>query len=79
MMVVASKRASITRGQLFNQLRQWRQLSFVNQIEFLHKEYKVFEASVEMGLLAQLHHLAEVLVVDVGVHPEQTLQDGFHY
>ena len=28
-----------------------------------------------MGLLLQLHHRVEVLVVDVGVNPEQTLQD----
>lgn len=29
-----------------------------------------------MRLLAQLHHLGEVLVVDVRVHAEQPLEDG---
>lgn len=30
-----------------------------------------------MGLLLQLHHRVKMLVVDVSVNPEQTLQDGF--
>lgn len=43
--------------------------------EYLHEEDEVFEGSVEVRLLAELHHLGEVLVVDVRVHAEQTLQD----
>ena len=35
----------------------------------------MLEGGVEVGLLLQLHHRIEVLVVDVGVNPEQTLQD----
>ena len=48
----------------------------VNKVELLHKEDEMFERCVEMGLFTQLHHLLEVLVVDVGVHAEQSLQDG---
>lgn len=32
-----------------------------------------------MGLLLQLHHRVKVLVVDVGVDPEQALQDGLSH
>ena len=46
---------------------------------YLNKEYKVFERGVEVRLLAQLHHLGEVLVVDVRVHAEQTLQDRLRH
>lgn len=35
----------------------------------------MFEGCIEMGLFTQLHHLFEVLVVDVGVHTKQPLQD----
>lgn len=43
----------------------------------LNKENEVLEGGVEVGLLLQLHHRVEMLVVDVSVNPEQTLQDGF--
>lgn len=36
----------------------------------------MLEGGVEMRLLPELHHLGEVLVVDVRVHAEQPLQDG---
>lgn len=45
----------------------------------LYKEYEVFEGGVEMRLLAELDHLREVLVVDVRVHAEQTLQDRLRH
>lgn len=41
----------------------------------LHKEDKVLEGGVEVGLLLQPHDRIEVLVVDVGIHTEQPLQD----
>lgn len=43
----------------------------------LNKENEVLEGSVEVGLFLQLHHRVKMLVVDVSVNPEQTLQDGF--
>lgn len=43
--------------------------------KYLHEEDKVLEGGVEVRLLAQLHHLGEVLVVDVCVHAEQSLED----
>lgn len=43
----------------------------------LNKENEVLEGGVEVGLLLQLHHRVKMLVVDVSVNPEQTLQDGF--
>lgn len=43
---------------------------------YLNKKDEVFERRVEVGLLLQLHHRVKVLVVDVSVHPEQTLQNG---
>lgn len=45
-------------------------------ILYLNKEDEVFEWRVEVGLLLQLHDGVKVLVVDVGVDPEQTLQNG---
>lgn len=42
----------------------------------LDEEDKVLERGVEMGLLLELDDRVKVLVVDVGVDPEQTLQDG---
>lgn len=42
----------------------------------LHEEDEVLEGGVEVSLLLQPHHRVEVLVVDVGVDPEQPLQDG---
>ncbi len=43
----------------------------------LNEENEVLEGGVEVGLLLQLHHRVKMLVVDVSVNPEQTLQDGF--
>lgn len=43
----------------------------------LNKENEMLEGGVEVGLLLQLHHRVKMLVVDVSVNPEQTLQDGF--
>lgn len=37
----------------------------------------MLEGGVEVSLLLQLHHRVKMLVVDVSVDPEQTLQDGF--
>lgn len=49
----------------------------MSEIPYLNKEDEVFERRVEVGLLLQLHHRVKMLVVDVSVNPEQTLQDGF--
>ena len=46
---------------------------------YLNEEDEVFEGGVEMGLLLELHDRVKVLVVDVGVHPEQTLQNGLRH
>lgn len=54
---------------LYLKIRHWW------QVTDLHKEDEVLEGGVEVRLLAQLHHLGEVLVVDVRVHAEQALQD----
>ena len=43
---------------------------------YLNKKDEVFERRVEVGLLLQLHDRVKVLVVYVGVDPEQALQDG---
>lgn len=37
---------------------------------YLHKEDKVLERGVEVGLLLQPHDRIKVLVVNVGVHAE---------
>lgn len=62
-------------GQLVDQLLQRRQLPLIDQIELLHEEDEVLERRVQVRLLAEAHHLLEVLVVDVRVHAEQPLQD----
>lgn len=48
----------------------------MSDILHLNKKDEVFERRVEMGLLLQLHDRVKVLVVDVSVDSEQTLQDG---
>lgn len=68
---------SVLGSKLLNQVLQGSELSSVNEVELLDKENEVLEGSVEVGLLLQLHHGVKMLVVDVSVHPEQTLQDGF--
>ena len=45
----------------------------------MYEEDEVFEGGVEVGLLLQLDHLWEVLVVDVCVHAEQPLQDRLRH
>ena len=42
----------------------------------MHKEDKVLEGGVEVCLLLQPHDGIEVLVVNVGIHTEESLQDG---
>lgn len=46
---------------------------------YLNKKDEVFERRVEVSLLLQLHDRVKVLVVDVGVDPEQALQDGLRH
>lgn len=50
---------------------------FNTRSEFLHlnKKDEVFEGCVEVGLLLQPHDRVEMLVVDVGIDPEQALQN----
>lgn len=45
----------------------------------LNKENEVLEGGVEVGLLLQLHHRVKMLMVDMSINPEQTLQDGFSH
>lgn len=63
-------------GVLLSRIREW---SCVGSSTYLHEEDEVFEGGVEVRLLPQLHHLGEVLVVDVRVHAEQTLQDRLRH
>lgn len=60
-------------GELLDELLQRRQLAPLDEAELLHEEDEVLERRVQVRLLAQRHHLREVLVVDVGVHAEQPL------
>ena len=46
------------------------------RLSYLNEEDEVFEGGVEVGLLLQLDDWIKVLVVDVSVDTEQTLQDG---
>lgn len=55
----------------------WVLTSWGRKDSRLNKENEMLEGGVEVGLLLQLHHRVKVLVVDVSVDPEQTLQDGF--
>lgn len=68
---------SVLGAKLLDQILQGSKLSPVNKVELLDKENEVLEGGVEVGLLLQLHHRVKMLVVDVSVNPEQTLQDGF--
>lgn len=49
----------------------------VARSSYLNKENEVLEWSVKVGLLLQLHHRVKMLVIDVSINSEQTLQDGF--
>lgn len=55
----------------------WVLTSWGRKDPHLNKENEMLEGSVEVSLLLQLHHRVKVLVVDVSIDPEQTLQDGF--
>lgn len=68
---------SVLGSKLLDQVLQRSKLSPVNKVELLNKENEVLEGGVEVSLLLQLHHRVKMLVVDVSVNPEQTLQDGF--
>lgn len=63
---------AILAGQLIDEFLKRCQLAALNEVELLDKVDKVLEGGVEMGLLAQLHHLLEVLVVNVGIHTKQS-------
>ena len=52
-------------------------MSFLIFAPHLHEENEVLERSVEVRLFAQLHHFGEMLVVNVGIHSEESLQDCF--
>lgn len=45
-------------------------------LTYLNKENKVLKGGVEVGLLLQLHHGVKVLVVNMGINPEETLQNS---
>lgn len=56
---------------------QWGQFLAVDKVELLDEEDEMFEAGVQMGLLTQLHHFFEMLMVNVGIDSEKALQDCF--
>lgn len=66
-------------GQFVDEFLQRSQFSPLDQAKLLNEENKVLERCVEMRLLSQLYHFAEVLMINVGVHPKQTFQDRFGY
>lgn len=66
----------VATGELLNQLIQWCQFTLVNQIKLLNEEDEMLKASVEVSLLTQLHHLTEMLMVNVRIHAKETLKDG---
>lgn len=68
---------AVLAGQLIDQLLKRSQLAALYQVELLDKVDKVLKGGVEMGLLTELNHLLEVLVVYVGIHPKQSFQNGF--
>ena len=47
-----------------------------NRGAYLCEVHEVLEAGVEVGLLAQIAHVAKVGVVDVRIDTEETLEDG---
>lgn len=50
--------------------------SDMTEILHLYEKDEVFEWRVEVSLLLQLHDRVKMLVVDVGVDPEQALQNS---
>lgn len=68
---------AILRSELIDQLGQGRQLVVYDERKLLYKIDKMFEAGVEMCFFAQLHHLVKVLVINVCVHPKQSLKNCF--
>jgi len=59
-----------------NELMERRKFFPLDQFELLNEVNEMLERSVKMSLFPQTNHLLEVLVVDVSVHPEQSLQNG---
>ena len=62
-----------------NQGLEGSELLFVDEVELVDKVDEVLEGGVEVGLLAQADDGLEVTVVDVGVDPEEPLEDRFDY
>ena len=61
--------------EFFYKFLKWSKLSLINQTELLNKEHEVFKGCVQMCFLAKSYNMQKVLVVDVSVYSEQTLQD----
>ena len=60
--------------ELLDQLCEWRELLWVDQLKLVDEEDEVLEASVEMVFRAERHDLVKMSVVDVRVHAEQSLE-----
>lgn len=69
--------SAIFRDKFVNQILQWGEFSPINEIELLYKINKMLERRVQVGLFAQPNYLGKVLMINVGVHPEQSLQNRF--
>jgi len=68
-------RSSLVLGvQHVNQVLQRRQLLLVDKTELFDEEDEMFERRVEMRFLVESLHIVAVLVVNVSVHAEKTLQ-----
>ena len=61
--------------KLFYKFLKRSKLSFVDQTELLNKEHEMFKGRVEVCFLSQADYMKEMLMVDVGVYSEQTLED----
>jgi len=64
--------------KLLNQLGQWSQFARVHQLKLVDEVNEVLEASVQVGLSTQKHDVLKVSVVNVRVHPEQTLENHLY-
>lgn len=67
---------SVLGCELLDQLLKGREFLPINQIKLLNKENKVLEGGVEVRLLLQLDNRVKVLMVDVSVNTEESLQNG---
>ncbi len=74
-----SSNARVFGKQAFDEFVQRCELLLVDEIKLLHEEDEVLERGVEVGLFAELDHLLEVLVVDVGVDPEEAFEYCLRY